>query len=252
MALSIDGNTLYASSDNEVMSWAYDSKSAKAVGSRKVIINGIRNPMGGHPTRTLLASKKVPGTLLVTHGSDGNDDMQCKIKSSGHCQIHAFDVANVSRPYTYANEGPGNKVIAWGLRNSVGLAEAPDGGIWSNENGYDNMKRDSVDIHNNSPGEEVNFHGYLTKPSNLTGANFGYPECHAAWNVPAMPRNGQLNVGMHFSLNPSTNSHNDAWCAANSVPPKITLPSHWAPIDIKFNSKGTVAYMTSRGSWYRP
>ena len=206
--------------------------------------------MGGHQTRTLLMSQKVPGTLLVSHGSGGNNDDQCREKSSGHCQIRAFDVTNVTRAYNYATESKGNRLIGWGLRNSVGVAEAPDGGIWSNENGFDNMRRDSVDIHNDSPGEEINFHGYLDRASPVTGANFGYPECHASWNIAKMPRNERLTVGTQFSLNSASSAHNDAWCAKNTIPPTITLPSHWAPIDIKFNTKGTVAYMTARGSWY--
>jgi glucose/arabinose dehydrogenase len=251
LALSADGKTIYASTEADVLTWPYDSRTAKANGSPKTIIRGMKNPLGGHRTRTLEMSKKVPGTLLVSHGSDGNNDAQCRQKTSGHCQIRAFDVRNATRTYNYATESDGNRLIGWGLRNSVGVAEAPDGGIWSNENGFDNMRRDSVDIHNDSPGEEINFHGYLNRASPETGANFGYPECHASWNIAKMPRNEKLTVGSQFSINAASSAHNDAWCAKNTVPPRIALPSHWAPIDIKFNTKGTVAYMTARGSWNR-
>jgi len=200
-----------------------------------------------HSTRTLLLSRKVPNLLLVSRGSASNIDNQAKSKSSGHCQIRAFDISGTPKTVSFAT---GGKLIAWGLRNSVGLGENPtDGGIWSNENGSDNMSRDGKDIHENSPGEEINFHGYLNGSKN-EGGNFGYPDCAAAWHVSEMPRNANLKVGMQFYMGSASTGTDDAMCAKSYIPPRIVLPSHWAPIDIAFNSGGTVAYMTSRGSWY--
>jgi glucose/arabinose dehydrogenase len=135
------------------------------------------------------------------------------------------------------------KVIGWGLRNSVGMDEDPvTGAIYSNENGSDDLKRDGRDIHENSPGEEINFHGYLngTKYAGQ-GGNYGYPQCAASWNVNDMPRNTALKVGKQFYLGTPDANFDDATCQKNYVAPRLTLPSHWAPIDIKFNSKGTVS-----------
>jgi glucose/arabinose dehydrogenase len=200
----------------------------------------------GHSTRTLLMSKKSPGTLLVSRGSGPNIDPLARDVKTGVSQIRAFDISGTPKQYKYTD----GKVIGWGLRNSVGLGENPaDGGIWSNENSSDNMYREEKDIHETSPGEEINYHGTLTKESELHGKNYGYPECAAAWDIPNLPHNSQLKVGAQFTHNDTLTSVNDEKCSQNYIPPRLTLPSHWAPIDIAFNTKGTVAYMTSHGSW---
>jgi glucose/arabinose dehydrogenase len=239
--LTPDNKRLFASSADKVFSWSYDAKTAKTSGAAQTWVTGMWNT--DHSTRTILLPKRAPGKMLVVRGSASNIDYQARQQTSGHCQIRMFDIAGPGTSLPFAT---GGTMVAWGLRNSVGLAENPvDGGIWSNENGSDNMSRDGKDIHENSPGEEINFHGFVngTKHANY-GKNFGYPDCAAAWHVNEMPRNSGLKVGRHFSL-----SGNDTACDAGFVPPRITLPSHWAPIDIAFNSGGSVAYMTSRGSW---
>jgi glucose/arabinose dehydrogenase len=244
--LTPDGKTLFASSADKVFSWEYDAKTQKVGSSPKTWVTGMWNT--DHVSRTILIPKKNPTKMLVSRGSNANIDLQARQQSSGHCQIRMFDISGSAQSLPYAT---GGSMVAWGLRNSIGLAEHPtDGGIWSNENGSDNMSRDGKDIHENSPGEEVNFHGYLdgTSSSNFQ-KNFGYPDCAAAWHVGEMPRNNNLKVGKQFYLSAPTGIMNDTTCEKNFIPPKLTLPSHWAPIDFKFNSKGSVAYMTSRGSW---
>jgi len=201
----------------------------------------------GHSTRTLLLSKKAPGTLLVSRGSGPNIDPLARDINTGVSQIRAFDVSGPPKEYKYTD----GKVIGWGLRNSVGVGENPaDGGIWSNENASDNMFRDDKDIHETSPGEEINYHGTLTgNNSELHGKNYGYPDCAAAWDIPNLPRNTELKVGNQFTHNYTVEDVDDKKCNSEYVAPRLTLPSHWAPIDMAFNSKGTVAYMTSHGSW---
>jgi glucose/arabinose dehydrogenase len=205
-----------------------------------------------HTTRTLLLSKKVPGTLLVSRGSTSNIDLQAKDITTGHSQIRTFNINPSSsdvKAYDYAN---GGTLLGWGLRNSVGVAEEPTtGGIWSVENSVDDIEREGVDIHENNPGEELNFHGYLngTKSSVEQGANYGYPLCYAVWNVTEIPKNEALQVGTQFLMGNENGTNNDTTCAKTTVPPRLTFPSHWAPLDIKFNTKGSVAYITSHGSW---
>ncbi|KAF2425504.1 soluble quino protein glucose dehydrogenase, partial [Tothia fuscella] len=247
LTLSPDGKTLYASSMTHVYAWSYDSKSMKTTGEPKSIITGFGKP-GGHSTRTILALKKSPGTLLVSRGSVGNLDPDARVIGSGASQIRAFDVSDLSKEYKY----PDGELIGWGLRNSIGLGENPvDGGIWSNENGNDNMNRTGVPIHNDSPGEEINYHGTMTQ-KNLHGSNYGYPDCVAVWNIKGIPNNVGLSVGQQFSHDFSAeNDIADVECQSQYQSPRLTLPAHWAPIDIAFNSGGTVAYMTSKGSWNR-
>jgi glucose/arabinose dehydrogenase len=98
-----------------------------------------------HTTRTLLLSQKVPGTLLISRGSTENIDLEAATLSSGHSQIRAFDLNNLTNnAYDYDTDG---LRIGWGLRNSVGVAEHPTtGGLYSVENSVDQMMRDGVDI----------------------------------------------------------------------------------------------------------
>jgi glucose/arabinose dehydrogenase len=152
MQLTPDGKTLYASTIDKVYKWSYDSKQTKTTSQPVTLVEGMTN--SDHTTRTLLIPKSAPGQLLVSRGSGSNIDYRALDKSSGISQIRAFDISTTpSKPYKYSSDG---KLIGWGLRNSVGLAEHPvTGGIWSNENGSDDMKRDGKDIHETSPGKTV-------------------------------------------------------------------------------------------------
>jgi glucose/arabinose dehydrogenase len=76
-----------------------------------------------HNTRTVLASKKVPGKLLVSVGSAENVQSSAVSPSSGISQIRLFDVAGGSMRYASGT------LVGSGLRNSIGIAEHPrDGG----------------------------------------------------------------------------------------------------------------------------
>jgi glucose/arabinose dehydrogenase len=208
------------------------------------VVTDMNNIGARHFTRTILALKKAPGILLVSRGSTANVDQKARDIGTGISQIRAYNLST-GKSYKYT-EG---KLIAWGLRNAIGLGENPaNGGIWSHENGSDDMKRDGTDIHINSPGEEINYHGTMQDTS-VHGKNYGYPECAAAWTLPEMPRAQKLKVGMQFSYQGSGAGINDDTCSRNYVSPRITLPAHWAPIDIAFNTKGSAAYMTAHGSW---
>lgn len=147
MALTANGKTLFASNVDKVYGWGYDAKEMKTTTPPLTWIDNLTNT--DHTTRTLLLSKKAPGTLLVSRGSGSNIDNRALDITSGISQIRSFDISGPPKTYKYTD----GKVIGWGLRNSVGMAENPaDGGIWSNENGSDDMKRDDKDIHETSPG----------------------------------------------------------------------------------------------------
>lgn len=131
-----------------------------------------------HVSRTLTTSKKAPGTLLVSRGSAENLDAGTQDLASGRSQVRAFDV--VSGPggvggnvYDFASEG---RVLGWGLRNSVGVAEHPaTGGIWTVENSVDQLSREGTDIHVDNPGEEMNYLGALGDAVPEQPRNYGYP-----------------------------------------------------------------------------
>lgn len=207
-----------------------------------------------HTTRTLLLSRKDNGTLLVNRGSTSNFDAQAADISSGHSQIKAFSLLNMTdEPYDFNNDG---RILGWGLRNDVGVAEEPTrGGIYTVENSADQVRRDGRDVHEDNPAEEMNFLGYMRVPdgeeqSPNQGANFGYPDCYTAWEPSLLPQ-FDGDVGEAFAINRLTDTNNDSYCQSNFVAPRIPLQAHMAPLDIKFNSAGSQAWITFHGSWDR-
>ncbi|KAL9627673.1 MAG: hypothetical protein Q9164_007530 [Protoblastenia rupestris] len=136
--------------------------------------------------------------------------------------------------YDYTNDG---MRLGWGLRNSVGLAEHPDtGGIYSVENSADEIMREGEDVHQDNPGEELNFHGYLNGTEySPQGSNYGYPYCFAAWKPEDLPQNDDLGVGSNFATGDQNSAINDTFCAEYTTP-RLTFQAHTAPLDIKWNN----------------
>ena len=247
LALSQDGRTLYASSAEAAFSWQYDPVSSTVSSTNKTIVAGMST--SDHTTRTLLISQKVNGTLLVSRGSTSNIDPEAEMLASGHSQIRAFSLDNITDSgYNYDTDG---LRLGWGLRNSVGVVEHPiTGGVFSVENSVDQATRDGQDVHEDNPGEEVNFHGYLNGTAYAPqGSNYGYPYCFAAWVPSSLPMNNDLTIGSQFAIGDQNNTINDTYCA-EQTPPRLTFQAHMAPLDIKFNNSGNDAWVTFHGSWY--
>ena len=194
-------------------------------------------------------SQKVNGTLLISRGSTSNIDPEAEMLSSGHSQIRAFNLLNItSDGYDFDTDG---LRLGWGLRNSVGIAEHPTtGGIYSVENSVDQATRDGQDVHEDNPGEEMNFHGYLNGTEYPPqGSNYGYPYCFAAWAPSDLPMNSNLTTGSQFAIGNQNNTINDTYCA-EQTPPRLTFQAHMAPLDIVFNNSGNDGWVTFHGSWY--
>lgn len=202
-------------------------------------------------TRTLLIPRSNPGKLIVSRGSADANVVRAETLSNGLSQIRAFDISNFttsSKPYDFSTSG---LVLGWGLRNTVGLASHPvTGGLYGVENSVDGVTRNGRDIHENNPGEELNFFGYLdaTKASPSQGKNFGYPHCFAVWDVAEIPDNDGLSIGAQFARTENSTLR-DETCAADYVPPRLTFPAHFAPLDIKFAGDGREAYVSFHGSF---
>ncbi|KAK4034836.1 L-sorbosone dehydrogenase [Parachaetomium inaequale] len=250
LALSHDGNTLYASSAEAVFAWTYDAESGSVTGQPRTLIANMSN--SDLVTRTLHMSERAPGTLIVSRGSAEADTAQTEVVTNGLSQIRAFDLTNLTddaAPYNFMADG---LVLGWGLRNSVGVAEHPlTGGIYAVENSADGVRRNGKDVHENNPGEELNFLGYLNGTATANqGRNFGYPHCFAVWQVNEIPDNEGLAIGKQFAMQENTTLR-DETCAKDYVPPRLTFPAHYAPIDIKFSGSGDAAYVTFRGSFDR-
>lgn len=207
------------------------------------------NNEDGHISRTIMMSTKAPGLLLVSRGSMANVDPLTLDPNTGISTIKAFNVSNVtSEAYSHPRDG---LLLGWGLRNSVGVAEDPvTGAVYSVENSVDDIERSGQTINENNPGEELNFHGYLNgTASEVTGKNFGYPTCFAAWNVSEIPDNNGLQTGSQFAIGTQNATVNDTSCRENYIAPRITFAAHMAPLDIKFNTNGTGAWVSMHGSW---
>ncbi|RMZ78161.1 hypothetical protein DV738_g4072, partial [Chaetothyriales sp. CBS 135597] len=246
--ISDDGSTLFASSVTTAFSWTYNADSLSVTDRQELVVNmdGF-----GHSTRTLLLSRSVPGTIVISRGSVGNLDIQAASISSGIAQVKAFNLTNLTDPYDYSEDG---LLLGWGLRNEVGIAEHPiSGAIYGVENSADEIYRYNVDVHEDNPAEELNLLGFLADSSSV-GSNFGYPWCLSAWQVEDLPDNGNLLVGSQFAINPSealdNENRTDAYCA-EQTPPRLVFQAHTAPLDIKFNNTGRQAWITFHGSWDR-
>ncbi|KAH7114457.1 soluble quino protein glucose/sorbosone dehydrogenase [Dendryphion nanum] len=244
--ISDDGKTLFASSVDSVFKYSYDQNGKTVSGKGEAIINGMKTD--GTVTRTLLMSRKSKNKLLVSRGSDDNIDLSAIDINSGESQIKIFDPAKGGQSYKTSGS-----VLAWGLRNAVGVAENPkDGGVWSAENSVDNIERDGFEIHENNPAEELNYHGKLDDAKNpLSNANFGFPMCASAWNVSEIPSAGRLQIGQQFAMIGENATLQDPFCSEQRQAPRLVFQPHTSPIDLKFDTKGENLYVSLRGSWNR-
>lgn len=184
----------------------------------------------------------------MSRGSNANIDLETANISAGRSQIKAFDLNTLTAESNAFNYSTAGKLLGWGLRNSVGIAEEPlSGGVYSVENSADEIRRMGVDIHQNNPGEELNFHGFLNGSTENQGGNYGYPYCFALWNK-SIPSIANLMVGSQFSLEQNAVS-NDTFCETERVAPRLTFQAHMAPLDIIFLPNGTEAFISFHGSW---
>ncbi|KAF4990128.1 hypothetical protein FGRMN_8656 [Fusarium graminum] len=208
-------------------------------------------------TTLLKQDNKYPDMLLVSRGSNGNDDEGTEDRDSGRSQLRAFNISSFGdnsskKPYKYTD----GEILGWGLRNSVGVAEHPKtGGIFSVENSADELHRDGTDIHKDNPAEEMNFHGFLNGSSEDQGGNYGYPLCYTLWSTEGFPNLGDLKIGDQFPADRQTGEENatsrtDKECKSDYVAPVLAFQAHTAPLDLKFDSDGTRAYISFHGSYF--
>lgn len=217
------------------------------MGAKSTLVTGMTNT--DHSTRTLLLSQHEPGWLIVSRGSSDNIDALAEQESTGHAQLKAFYITNLtasSNPYDFTTNG---RVLGWGMRNAVGVAEEPTTGvIFTVENSADDVKRNGTDIHGSNPAEEMNYVGTL-KSTEHQGGNYGYPGCLSVWDT-NIPNIGTMTVGSQFAVDKTTQTLNvtDADCDQR-VKPRLVFHPHSAPLDIKFTPDGSRAYVSFHGSW---
>lgn len=64
-----------------------------------------------------------------------------------------------------------------------------------------------------------------------------------------IPQNEGLDVGMQFAIGDPDPSANDTFCQNDRTAPRLVFEAHMAPLDIKFDTAGTTAWVTFHGSW---
>ncbi|PFH62740.1 hypothetical protein XA68_12168 [Ophiocordyceps unilateralis] len=243
LALSADGKTLFASSPSSVFAWQYDAAAGTVRGPRRTVIANMSSSGDQTTTRTLVASRAQPGTLIVSRGVTHDHDASALDEGTGHAQIRAFRLTDDG-----TRDFADGTLLGWGLRNSVGVAEDPArAGIWSVENSVDELVRVGRDAHTDNPGEELNYHGRLGSRQDQ-GGNYGFPRCFAVWNASALPDRGSLRTGDQFA---GTESASDEQCRNDFVAPRLAFAAHSSPLDIKFDSSGSRAFLSFHGSWNR-
>ncbi|KAG7293886.1 hypothetical protein NEMBOFW57_003946 [Staphylotrichum longicolle] len=247
IALSADGKTLFTSNLASVTAYSYDAATGQ-VGTGKQIVTGM-SFQGTHPTRAITTSKWSPDTILVARGSQSNIDTSTTQQSAARSMIKSFSISQGLQ--TAHNYNTGGEVLAWGLRNIVGMTEDPIyGGFWSVENQMDDLRLNGRDIHTDNPAERLSYHGVLNATTNrYKGLNYGYPSCVPAWDPQNVGISGLL-VGGLFKPDGVPNVAADE-CANSRMTGRLHFHAHTAPLDIKFNKNSTSAYIAFHGSWNR-
>jgi len=247
-----DGKTLVASTPDVAYEWTYNADNMVAEGRRQ-LITGMLGP--GHNTRTLHISRKHSDYMVVSVGSGDNIDEGAFQVSAGRAQIRSFDKRELGTDGSAFTDDNAGRIMAFGMRNSVGIAEDREGTIHSIDNSVDDAYRVNVvtsqvlDIHNDNPAEKV----YTLGAANQPNASFfgGAPYCYTVFDA-ADITDASFKPGDYFALQPNS-TFNDGWCASNAAKPSLILPPHTAPLDMKFGARDddNNLYIGLHGSYNR-
>jgi glucose/arabinose dehydrogenase len=203
------GGTLYVGSSDALLAYPYEAGATKITTPGKKLMDLVP---GGHWTRNLIASKD--GTkLYVAVGSLSNiGDAGMEAEENRAC-IHEYDLTTGQ-----------SRIFAGGLRNPVGMAWEPEGGLlWTVVNERDGL------------GDE-------TPPDYLTsvrdGGFYGWPYCY--WDRVVDDRVPQ-----------------DAHKVASALQPDYALGGHTASLGLCWLPEGTLPGFPAgmaigqHGSWNR-
>lgn len=167
--LELGGGSLYASSPTAVYRYTYNT-STTSVGTPSTFVTGLGGGTDAgessfplhfldsllnifirlierNNTHTLLyqaASGSKPAWLYVTVSSDSDVDIAAASASSGIAQVRRFAI-NGSVPtggYSFMS----GELVAYGLRNAVGMTLDTTGRFWAVDNGADNATWDGINV----------------------------------------------------------------------------------------------------------
>lgn len=203
------GDTLYVGASDAVYAYAYETGSTRLAGTGKKLMS---MKAGGHWTRNLIASKD--GTkIYVAVGSLSNIGDAGMEEEVDRACIHELDLTTGQ-----------SRVYGAGLRNPVGMAWEPEGGmLWTVVNERDGL------------GDETP-PDYLTSVAD--GGFYGWPYCY--WNRVVDDRVPQ-----------------DAAKVASATQPDYALGGHTASLGLCWLPEGTLPGFPAgmaigqHGSWNR-
>lgn len=207
--IALVGGTLYVGASDALLAYPYDAGSTKITAPGKKLMDLIP---GGHWTRNLIASKD--GTkLYVAVGSLSNIGDAGMAAEENRACIFEYDIASGQ-----------HRIFAGGLRNPVGMAWEPEGGmLWTVVNERDGL------------GDETP-PDYLTSVSD--GGFYGWPFCY--WDRVVDDRVPQ-----------------DAAKVASALQPDYALGGHTASLGLCYLPEGTLPGFPAgmaigqHGSWNR-
>jgi glucose/arabinose dehydrogenase len=243
--IGLFGGYLYVDQGRQIVRYPLATGALRPSGASQVVVSGI--PTGGHGARNFVIDAQ--GNLFINIGSNTNACQQSD-RSAGspgidpcpelatRAGIWKFNANTLNQTF-----GAGNR-YATGLRNSEGLAFAPDGSFWAAVHGrdqlYDNWpKVFDAKYSADNPGEE------LVRVQQ--GDDFGWPYCYYA------VASQKLVLAPEYGGNGTVTERCDQ--KKNAV---AALPGHWAPMSLLIYS-GSVfpakyrngAFIAFHGSWNR-
>lgn len=206
--MALVGDQLYVGNTDALVVFPYSAGAKRITGEgRRLATFGT----GGHWTRSLLASADGR-KLYIGVGSSSNIAENGMALEEGRAAIHEFDLTTEK-----------GRIFASGLRNPVGMASGPDGGLWTVVNERDGL------------GDE-------TPPDYLTalrdGGFYGWPYCY--WGKTVDDRVPQ-----------------DAALVARAITPDYALGGHTASLGLCWLDAGALPGFSAgmaigqHGSWNR-
>ncbi|KDQ17343.1 hypothetical protein BOTBODRAFT_53460 [Botryobasidium botryosum FD-172 SS1] len=265
--LEADGKWLYASSSDVLWMWSYNPTTASVSGQPTALVRNMST--ADHDTRTLLLqppSDSSSGYIIINRGSASNLDADASTLPSGHSQIRRFPLPTTQLPAPVGGyDWSAGELLAWGMRNGVGLSLSPDGSrLWEVENSADDLQWKNQDVHQDNPAEELNV---VDLKGGGAGGFYGYPSCFTTWSgMQGLSTGDQFSIELDKGGSGNV-TRDDSWCSnsANNVRPEMNFQAHSAPLDITFYaapSSGDTSYALNKdwdghafvsfhGSWNR-
>ena len=173
LGMDIAGGYLYIAESHQIGRVPFDSATGKLTGAYEPLVEGFTDD-GNHWSKTLAFGPD--GLLYLAQGST--------------CNICVEEDERRATMMRFQPDGSGGKIIATGLRNSVGFDWAPwDGGLYATDNGRDLLGDDFPPCELNLV-EDGRFYGWpFFNGANLPDPDMG-PDPLAGQREPTAPAHG--------------------------------------------------------------